>query len=505
MTDPTTCPECGSPIPEDATVQGLCPKCLIRQGLPSQSPTRTPGVSSRFVPPLPEDLAPRFPNLKVLELLGQGGMGAVYKARQRKLDRLVALKILSSDAAQGPSFAERFTREARALARLSHPNIVTIHDFGDADGVYYFVMEYVDGANLREVLQAGTLSPRESLGVVPQICDALQYAHEEGVVHRDIKPENILLDQKGQVKIADFGLAKMLQPGQAEITLTVPGDVMGTPAYMAPEQIEKPTQVDHRADIFSLGVVFYEMLTGELPLGRFEPPSAKVQMDIRLDDVVLRTLEKEPSRRYQHASEIKREVTSLSGAAVVTPADASGDPSCCDEALGAVPGTRRSRAREPEPTPGTTRTVEIQRPKGVTWVAVYCFFAAAYLFSVPSLSHLLNVGDRALMMSGEWGRLAAPLRMGFSGLWASLMWALALWHLFTGLGLLRLRTWARTHALVLGFLGLFAWPVATLFAIAVLAYLWRADLEQIFELGEGPATLTEREARRVERTMGVKK
>ncbi len=147
---------------------------------------------------------------------------------------------------------------------------------------------------------------------MPQVCEALEYAHEEGFVHRDIKPENIFLDKKGQVKIGDFGLAKILNRPPTDFTLTQPQQRMGTPNYMAPEQIEGSSNVDHRADIYSLGVVFYEMLTGELPLGRFDPPSRKVHVDVRLDEVVLHTLEKEPARRYQHASDVKTDVETIS-------------------------------------------------------------------------------------------------------------------------------------------------------------------------------------------------
>ncbi len=146
--------------------------------------------------------------------------------------------------------------------------------------------------------------------MVPHICEALQYAHDQGVVHRDIKPENILVDRNGSIKIADFGLAKLIG-GEIGRPLTQTAQIMGTPAYMAPEQLENPGEVDHRADIFALGVVFYELLTGELPIGRFPPPSKKVQIDVRLDDVVLRTLEKEPGRRYQQASELRSAVESL--------------------------------------------------------------------------------------------------------------------------------------------------------------------------------------------------
>jgi serine/threonine protein kinase len=269
------------------------------------------------VPPEPDDLARHFPQLEILELLGSGGMGAVYKARQRRLDRLVALKILPPEVARHPGFEERFTREARALGRLNDPHIVTLHDFGIAGGLYYFLMEFVDGVNLRQMIAGGELSPREALAIVPQVCDALQYAHDEGIVHRDIKPENILLDKKGRVKIADFGLAKLMRDsddpaGRADLALTGSQQVMGTPHYMAPEQMKRPLGVDHRADIFSLGVVFYEMLTGELPLGRFAPPSRMVEIDVRLDEVVLRSLEKEPELRYQHASDVKSDVENIS-------------------------------------------------------------------------------------------------------------------------------------------------------------------------------------------------
>jgi serine/threonine protein kinase len=172
-------------------------------------------------------------------------------------------------------------------------------------------MEFVDGVNLRELLQQKTITSAQSLAIVPKICEALQFAHEQGIVHRDIKPENILLDRRGQVKIADFGIAKILNPNVPATYLTGAQERIGTPHYMAPEQVESSKTVDHRADIYSLGVVFYELLTGELPLGRFAPPSQKVQIDVRLDEVVLRALEKEPALRYQHASEVKTRVDTI--------------------------------------------------------------------------------------------------------------------------------------------------------------------------------------------------
>ena len=377
------CPQCGTSLPT-SSLAGLCPACLLQQG--AATDTGTEGKQPPFSPPPVAELAPLFPQLEILELIGKGGMGAVYKARQKQLDRIVALKILPPGIGDDPAFAERFAREAKALARLNHPGIVTLYEFGSsgresaqtvfdpemvkgrkgaeqkkpltsevpsapfppfssvesqsrltsaATGqLYYFLMEFVDGVNLRQLLQSGRISPREALAIVPQICDALQFAHDLGIVHRDIKPENILLDRRGRVKVADFGLAKIvgadsersagLRPGalgalagdmpdrrSALQSLTDAGKVMGTPQYMSPEQLAAPGEVDHRADIYALGVVFYQMLTGELPGKQLQPPSKKVQIDVRLDEVVLRALEKKPELRYQQASEFKTQVETI--------------------------------------------------------------------------------------------------------------------------------------------------------------------------------------------------
>jgi serine/threonine protein kinase len=300
------CARCQAPLAANV-LEGLCPRCLLLPALERIEDAATT-ASAGFTAPGVAELARLFPQLEILELLGQGGMGAVYRARQIKLDRLVALKVLPPAVANDPGFAERFAREARALARLNHPHIVAVHDFGEVQGLYYLVMEFVDGVNLRQALSAGKLEPGQALKLVAELCAALQYAHEEGVVHRDVKPENVLLDRKGRVKVADFGLAKLVGPTQSAGRLTASRQAMGTPHYMAPEQWEKPLEVDHRADIYSLGVVFYELLTGELPLGRFPPPSQKAGVDARLDPVVLRAMEKQPEQRYQKMSELKTAV-----------------------------------------------------------------------------------------------------------------------------------------------------------------------------------------------------
>jgi serine/threonine protein kinase len=287
-------------------------------------------------PASPESIAALFPQLEIQEIVGRGGMGVVYKARHRGLHRLVALKILSVDPDREPAVAERFVREAHALAALDHPSIVRVHDCGRTGELLYLVMEFVEGANLRQVIRGGELAPREALAIVSELCSALGYAHSQGVVHRDIKPENVIVTTLGRVKVADFGLAKILDPSAGPERLTKAAQAMGTPHYMAPEQIEHPLTVDHRADIYSLGVVLYELLTGELPLGRFAPPSKKVEIDVRLDEVVLKTLEKEPARRYQQIVEVKTDLDAISSS---RSSRAAGEVKL--EGIGLVAGYRR--------------------------------------------------------------------------------------------------------------------------------------------------------------------
>ncbi len=427
---PDQCPQCGAALPAGA-LEGLCPACLLKQG----AETGPPPLSVPFQPPSLEEVARWFPQLQILAFIGKGGMGAVYQARQPALDRLVALKILPPQAAGGPGFAERFNREARALARLNHPNIVAVHEFGQAGGSPFFLMEFVDGLTLRQLEHAGRLSPDEALRIVPQICEALQYAHDEGIVHRDIKPENILIDKKGRVKIADFGIAKILGgegragsplpaagpsaglPGKAphDDLLTETRQAIGTPHYMAPEQLEQPQTVDHRADIFSLGVVFYEMLTGQLPLGKFAPPSRKVQMDARLDEVVLRALEREPELRYQRAAEVKTEIDTTTS----TP---PGPPKFSPEP-GATPSGENTRPRVFQPAPPPAGSIHSSR-QVFAWLALGFFIVGllggAFLVAMHaseegvvaflglSLALVLIFG----MISLQWrGRLVVTIAM----------------------------------------------------------------------------------------------
>ncbi len=294
-------------VPADAP-EGLCPKCLVGLNLggPSHHLADEGAPAAVVVPSSmePAGLAALFPQLEIVECLGRGGMGVVYKARQPRLNRWVALKVLAPGRDRNPHFAERFAREAQALARLTHPAIVAIHDFGEVGGHCFLVMELVDGVNLRTRVRRERMTPEQAMELIGNLCDALQYAHEQGVIHRDIKPENILIDARGRVKIADFGIAKLLGPAAPGDALTEARGVVGTPHYMAPEQVERPTEVDRRADLYALGVVFYELLTSELPLGRFPPPSSQAQVPPRLDALVMRSLEKDPARRFESAAEM---------------------------------------------------------------------------------------------------------------------------------------------------------------------------------------------------------
>lgn len=321
FSESSSCPKCGAPL--DA---GACPRCLM---LAAMEPTAPFEAGLRQPPPSIESVQAAFPQLEILELIGQGGMGCVFKARQPKLNRLVALKLLPASLAEhDAAFAGRFEREGQLLARLHHPNIVAVHDSGTAGEFFYLIMEYVDGVNLRQAMRARRFTPGQALAIVPHICDALQFAHDEGVLHRDIKPENILLDAKGRVKLADFGIAKLLAdsdtfaPDQAPAAadLTQSGTALGTPSYMSPEQRDTPSDVDHRADIYSLGVVFYELLTGELPQGPLARPSAKSEADPRVDAIVQQALEKDRDRRQHSVGEMRTQVETIAGNTVLPPA-----------------------------------------------------------------------------------------------------------------------------------------------------------------------------------------
>jgi len=264
-------------------------------------------VDTRVAPLVP----PNVPGYVLKELIGCGGMGEVWRAQQISLKRQVAIKLLPSAFSSAPEFVGRFEKEASALARLSHPHIVQVIDKGVAEDRYYIVMEYMSGQSLREKVSSGRLSFQEAIQLMSVISRAVDYMHTQSVIHRDLKPENILLDAMGNIKVADFGLAG-IQGGAEEFALTATAVAMGSVNYMAPEQRKDAKHVDHRADIYALGVIFYEMLTGELPVGRFKMPS---ETDCRfprgLDGIVLGMLQADPNARPSRASWIADELEAL--------------------------------------------------------------------------------------------------------------------------------------------------------------------------------------------------
>jgi serine/threonine protein kinase len=353
-----TCPKCGCPLEGGEP----CPNCLLQLAVNLSSVTGETGTWRKREPRSEIDIEAvrrAFPQLEVIESIGRGGMGTVFRARQPNLNRLVALKILATDLEAKPGFADRFKQEGELLATLNHPNIVTIYDSGESGGFYYLLMELVDGVNLRQAMREQRFTPEQAIAIIPKICDALQYAHGEGILHRDIKPENILLDTKGRIKIADFGIAKFYGDQRADDlhqraanvkergtredvihaplsdvrgslekdvrgslegdvrgsrALTQTGQILGTPSYMAPEQWEDSQRVDLLADIYSLGVVFYELLTGELPRGSFPVPSERTPVGSDIDKAVMKALHKEREKRQQSMEEFKTEIVGASHA-----------------------------------------------------------------------------------------------------------------------------------------------------------------------------------------------
>ena len=260
---------------------------------------------------------------EVIEKIGEGGMGAVYKARDIHLDRSVALKVLPGESVANPERKRRFALEAKAASALNHPNIVTIYDIDVADGVDFIAMEYVAGHTLADLIPPDGMDPARAIQLAAQIADALATAHQSGIVHRDLKPSNIMVNEQGRVKVLDFGLAKLIEPVSGEgaatrtaATQTREGAILGTVSYMAPEQAEgKP--VDQRADIFSFGAVLYEMLSGVQPFRRDsvsgtlaailrdEPPALDAaRIPAALRQVIERALRKSPEARYASGVEL---------------------------------------------------------------------------------------------------------------------------------------------------------------------------------------------------------
>lgn len=244
--------------------------------------------------------------------IGQGGIAEIYKARQESLDRDVAIKILSSRLTEDTEIVQRFEAESRVIAKLNHPNIVHIIDRGMAGKRYYFVMEFVDGASFREVIDSSKIPLQTKLDMSVQICKALDYAHKNGVIHRDIKPANVLIDRQGNVLVADFGIAQIL--GKPESEMTSSDVIMGTMAYMSPEQKISSTNIDQTTDIYAMGIILYEILTDQKPMGHFKPPSElNNKVNPALDHIVLKCLAQDAGDRYQTAVELKDALLDVTG------------------------------------------------------------------------------------------------------------------------------------------------------------------------------------------------
>jgi len=390
-----TCSECGAPLETvDSTADSLCPQCAKAPKPRVQQVQAEPAwdsggsIRQRWAAPSVQKLNTLLESFEVDTMVSRGGMSAVYKAWQPNLDRWVAIKLLAFSPLENPTLAERFKQEAKVLANLKHPNIVTIHDIAQVDEYMYLVMEWVEGVQLHQFVRMhpGSIVLVLSIGI--QICDALRQAHSLGVVHRDIKPRNILiqypLDESldelklppgvtpFRVKLVDFGLAHLMDGSREESRLTQTHEVLGTPYFIAPEQIKDGRKIDHRTDIYSVGVVLYELLTGDLPCGRFGPPSESSKADGRIDDIVMRCLEREPDKRYQGISELRSDLTAAIDAL----------PQQISSAKSSAARTQKPRTKSIKTTSGLLAAVGVC----VVFLILVIFWARPWVANPPLIS-----------------------------------------------------------------------------------------------------------------------
>lgn len=391
----------GVPVSEPDPAVPLAVEVDARE---ADAPTRVATVDQRPAAPrqkAPDNLqgqaVPEIPGYQCIELLGRGGMGEVWKARQKSLDRVVAIKILSPTLAVEPDFVRRFERESSALAALAHPHVVAVYDRGSANGHWYFVMEFVEGRSLRDRAAEGRLSHQDLLRLSAQTARAVDYAHTRGVIHRDLKPENILVDHAGNAKVADFGLAGMSEHGRSSLTMTAVA--MGTAHYMAPEQRRDAKNVDGRADLYSLGVMLYELITNELPVGRFATPREKVpETDPRLDEMVLKLLDQDPAKRPDRASEVAELLESLAAGTRPEPRQPAPD---LETALAALP---RAPLREPTPRTAESFVRQVMSTPRKRWLVA----AAAGVLALIVAVSVAGSGPSSTMK--EW--LAVGIEKG---------------------------------------------------------------------------------------------
>ena len=381
-------------------------------------PPRTTGGGFRWEPPTAEELQALLPGYTIEKILGRGGMGAVYRGIQTNLDRPVAIKILPPGVEkEDPSFAERFKNEAKLMAKLNHPAVVAVHDFGTTlGGQLYFAMEYVDGSDVAQMIAAQKkLPPEHALAITAHVCDALGAAHELGIVHRDIKPANVLLNMKGQVKVADFGLAKIEELGSHGLTKT--GYAMGTPDFVAPEALTLGTAIDGRADIYAVGVMLYQMLTGNIPRGAFKPAFVLVPgLDPRYDPIIQKAMQHDREERYQSSAELRRDLDVILTVPLVqqnAPASAAIPVAQMAQAPGQRSVAQKPQGKPPQPksttgTPARQETApagKLRSPEGnAHGTSQSPAKPRTPLFAVLGIAAVLGIG--AFVMFG--GRAAGP-------------------------------------------------------------------------------------------------
>jgi len=299
-----------------------------------------------FTAPDPAELAPLFPGYEIQGLIATGGMGAVYSAVQKSLDRTVALKILPVEFSKDAAFRIGFETEAKAMARLNHPNLIGVYDFGEVNDMLYIIMEFVAGQSVYHAAYGKVLDQSEAVRLVLGVASGLAHAHENGILHRDIKPSNILLDLNAQPKIGDFGLARPVEHKVSEGE-----EIFGTPHYTAPEVVNAPHTVDHRADIFSVGVLLHELLTSKLPANDPRPASTIVSCDPRLDGIIKRATQPLAAARYSSAAEMARDLQAVATTLAQKMARPGGGPAVAPRPVTRAPRYKKVTKKDSSPAP----------------------------------------------------------------------------------------------------------------------------------------------------------